>query len=251
MARTCAPSPRTKAVEPAKGSGPAKGPTPEPAPGPADSAWRWTLNWSELRGDIVVGSCPMAPDDIDRIVAATGITAIQSLQSGACRAAFSIDYGAHEAHGEDVGLTMVNTPMLDFDPPDQRRNLPAAIRALTALLAAGRKVYVHCTAGCNRSPLVVLGYLTFVEMVPPADAIAFIRRSRPEAEPSWEAFDGARVDLVEAMQPFINVRAYYLHEQHPERASSENWRQAETDVIRQAFASPRSLPMSRLDPART
>lgn len=192
----------------------------------------------------------MTTDDIDQIVAGTKANALLSLQSEACRAAFSIDDEAHRAHGEDLGLTMVNTPMLDFDPPDQRRNMPAAVRALTALLAADRKVYVHCTAGCNRSPLVVLGYLAFVETMPPAEAMVFIRRARPEAEPSWEAFDGARADLVAALQPFIDVRAYYLHEQHPERDPAENWRQAEADVIRQAFASPRSLPMSRLDPAR-
>ena len=242
MARKKVQPPGTKAGGRGLGS--------DPAPSPADSTWRWSLNWSELRGDLVVGSCPMRVEDIDKIVAATGVTAILSLQSEACRAAFSIDYDALQGHGEEAGMTMVNTPMLDFDPPDQRRNLPAAVRALTALLAAERKVYVHCTAGRNRSPLVVLAYLAFVEMLPAADAIAFIRRSRPEAEPSWEAFDGARADLVEALQPFIDVRAYYLHERHPDRDPTENWRQAEGDVIRQAFASPRSLPMSRLDPAR-
>jgi predicted protein tyrosine phosphatase len=225
----------------------------EPAGSPspiADDPWRWSLNWSEVRSDLLIGSCPMALDDVERIIAATEATAILSLQSEACRSAFAIDYDTHRAYGEAAGVAMINAPMLDFDPPDQRRNLPAAVRALTALLAAGRRVYVHCTAGVNRSPLVVLGYLSFVETMEPGEALAFIRDARPEAQPSWEAFTGARDDLVETLRPFIHVRAFYLHQQHPENDPALNWVSAETDVIRQAFVSPRSLPQIRLDPAR-
>ncbi len=220
------------------------------APADADPSWRWSLNWNEIRSDLLIGSCPMSLADIERIVAETDATAILSLQSDACRAAFDIDYETHRGFGEVAGVDMVNAPMLDFDPPDQRRNLPTAVRALTALLAAGRRVYVHCTAGLNRGPLAVLGYLAFVETMPPAEAIAFIRKSRPEAEPSWEAFNGAREDLVEALASFIGVRAYYLHRQNPGDDPELNWSRAESDVIRQAFVSPRSLPQRRLDPAR-
>jgi predicted protein tyrosine phosphatase len=218
--------------------------------GREDTPWHWSLNWNEVRSDLLIGSCPMGLDDIERIISETGATAILSLQSDACRGAFAIDYATHRAYGEAAGLMMVNAPMLDFDPPDQRRNLPAAVRALTSLLAAERRVYVHCTAGCNRGPLAVLGYLAFVETMPPAEAIALIRRARPQAAPSWEAFAGARQDLVDALTPFIHVRAYYLHQQSPEKDAAENWARAEADVIRQAFVSPRSLPLVRLDPAR-
>lgn len=220
------------------------------APDETGEPWQWSLNWNEIRSDLIIGSCPMELSDIERIIAETDATAILSLQSDACRAAFAIDYPSHRAFGEVAGVDMVNAPMLDFDPPDQRRNLPAAVRALTALLAAGRRVYVHCTAGCNRGPLAVLGYLAFVETLSPADAIAFIRQSRPQAEPSWEAFDGAREDLTEALAPFIGVRAYYLHQQDPETDAAANWERAAIDVIHQAFVSPRSLPQPRLDPAR-
>ena len=215
----------------------------------ADDAWRWSLNWSEVRSDLLIGSCPMAIDDVERIIADAGATAILSLQSKACRGAFAIDYDAHRACGEAAGVAMINAPMLDFDPPDQRRNLPTAVRALTALLAAGRRVCIHCTAGINRSPLVVLGYLSFIETMEP-EALAYIREARPEAEPSWEAFVGARDDLVETLRPFIHVRAYYRHRQHPEQDPARNWLAAETDVIRQALVSPRSLPQIRLDPSR-
>lgn len=216
----------------------------------AAAPWQWTLNWDEVRTDIVIGSCPMSTADIDTIRTATGVNALLSLQSDDCRAAFAIDYAQHAGHGAAAGLRMVNTPMLDFNPPDQRRHLPGAVRALAALLAAGHKVYVHCTAGLNRAPLTVMSYLVFVELVAADEAIAFIRRARPAAEPTWEAYEGCRDDLIEALRDHIAVRAYYLAHQYPDNDDLRNWSQAEIDVIRQAFLSPRSLPNARRDPSR-
>lgn len=212
--------------------------------------WQWTLNWDEVRTDLVIGSCPMSVADIDSICAGTGASALLSLQSDECRGAFGIDYTLHARYGGERGVRMVNTPMLDFDPPDQRRNLPAAVRALAALLTDGHKVYVHCTAGINRAPLAVMSYLAFVELVAAEEAIAFIRRARAAADPSWEAHQGCRDDLIEALRDHIAVRAYYLAQQYPDSDDVRNWYQAESDVIRQAFLSPRSLPGARRDPSR-
>jgi predicted protein tyrosine phosphatase len=212
--------------------------------------WTWSLNWNEIRTDVVIGSCPMTVTDIDRICEATGANALLSLQSDECRAAFAIDYEALKEHAAVRNVRMANTPMLDFNPPDQRLRLPEAVRALTILLAAGHKVYVHCTAGINRSPLAVLGYLVFVELVSPEEALAFIRQARPAADPSWEAYEGCRQDLVDALRDYILVGAYYRSQQYPENDPLRNWYQAEIDVIRQAFLSPRSLPAARRDPCR-
>jgi predicted protein tyrosine phosphatase len=212
--------------------------------------WEWTLNWDEVRTDLVIGSCPMTTADIDRVRSGTGATALLSLQTDECRSAFAIDYEAHREHGETAGLAMVNVPMRDFDPPDQRRHLPDAVRTLTTMLSSGHKVYLHCTAGLNRAPLTVLGYLSFIEMVAPEEALAFIRQVRPAAEPSWEAYWGCRSDLAASLNYHVHVRAYYLSEQHPETDTQRNWYQAEADVIRQALLSPRSLLAPRLDPNR-
>lgn len=216
------------------------------------SGWEWSLNWNELRSDIVLGSCPMSPPDIDRIADETGANAIMSLQTDECRSAFAIDYDAHRTYGQERGIRMVNTPMLDFNPPDQRRHLPEAVHMLTQLLAASHKVYLHCTAGINRAPLTALAYLTFVEMVEPDEAHGFIRSVRHDADPSWEAYSGAREDIIEAMRDHIHVRAYYLSQQYANDDEVRHWHQAQTDVLRQFFISPRSLPpRTRLDPNRS
>lgn len=49
--------------------------------------WTWKLNWGQVRDDIVVGSCPMTPGDIDAIQAGTGASAILSVQCDECRQA--------------------------------------------------------------------------------------------------------------------------------------------------------------------
>jgi atypical dual specificity phosphatase len=213
--------------------------------------WEWTLNWNQMRDNIVIGSCPMAPEDLDRIHGETGATALLSLQSDQCRSAFGIDYETHRAHGDDLGLAMVNAPMLDFNPPDQRRNLPEAVHRLHELVSAGHKVYVHCTAGINRAPLAVLGYLSFVETVTPDTAIAIIRQVRPEADPSWEAYHGCREDLVGALLDHIRLRAFDMSRQHPHGDPDSHWFEAEKQVIRDAFTNPRALNGWRLDPSRS
>jgi len=212
--------------------------------------WEWTLNWDKVRCDLVIGSCPMTEEDIDAIRADTGATALLSLQTDACRGVFGIDYDKLRVYGEQNELAMVNAPMLDFDPPDQRRNLPRAVSSLRDLLAAGHKVYLHCTAGLNRAPLTALGYLTFVEMQPCDDAMALLCGTRPESDPSFEAYDGCRQDLVEVLRENIMVRAYYLSQQDGAEDADRHWMQAEAEMIREAFLNGRPAPRWRLDPSR-
>lgn len=197
-----------------------------------DDGWRWTLNWGAIRDDLVIGSCPVTVADIDRIRIETGVTALLSVQTDLCRGAFCIDYDAHCRHGQQAGLVLVNAPMHDFDPPDQRRRLPGAVRALHRLLAGGHSVYVHCTAGINRAPLTVLAYLTLVEGMTSKDAIALILRGRPQAEPYWEAYNGCRTDLVAANEASIQRRARDLAQRDPAGSADRHRGEAERQIIR-------------------
>jgi hypothetical protein len=92
--------------------------------------WTWTLNWNEVRSDLVVGSCPVTARDLDRIRDRTGVDALLCVQSDERLAHFGIDYAEHLRHRERLGLEMRRVPMRDFDPQDQRRNLAAAVRTL-------------------------------------------------------------------------------------------------------------------------
>ncbi len=210
--------------------------------------WVWTLNWNLLTPQLFIGSCPMSVEDIELIRAGTGTTAMLSIQHDECLRQFSIDYPAFVRHGEELGLVMVRSPMRDFDPPDMRCNLPAAVRTLAGLLTGGHRVYVHCTAGIGRGPLTVLGYLAFVEGYSPEEAIELIRSRRSDIAPNWEAFHGCRQDLVEQHRQRIAERAWALYERRRQHclpgSQEDDWYQAERETIRDALATPACEPRS-------
>jgi hypothetical protein len=213
--------------------------------------WTWTLTWGVVRDDLVVGSCPMTVDDIDRIRAETGATALLSVQCDDCRSAFAIDFEEHARHALRSGLVLANAPMRDFDPGDQRLRLPDAVVWLARLIAAGHRVYVYCTAGINRSPLTLLGYLTFVEGLGTDEAIALIEAARPEAEPYWEAYYASRSDLVDRFHDAVELRAWDLAQRQPEQSPEHNWYQAEREIIREVLLAAAANPDARLDPNRS
>jgi hypothetical protein len=193
--------------------------------------WEWTLNWGFVREDLIVGSCPVGLSDLGRIRDGTGATAVLSLQCDECRARFDIDRQAHRQHGERLGLVLVNVPMRDFDPVDQRRCLPDAVRALHRLRRAGHRVYIHCTAGINRAPLVVFAYLVWMENLVETEALRILRRGRPESEPYLDAYQGSRRDLLTIHRAAVAARAYALWRAQPGPAAEADWHRAERDVL--------------------
>lgn len=212
--------------------------------------WEWTLSWSQVRDDLFIGTCPMTAEDIDRIHADTGATALLSLQTEDCRRPFGVDWEELRGHGEHINLAMVNAPMRDFDSTDQRRNLPHAVRSLHDLLDSDHVVYMHDTSSINRAPLTALGYMTFVEMHRPDDAFGEILSKHPHSAPSWEAYEGCRHDLLDILRENIVVRAYYLSQEESDRNSEQHWLQAEREMIRISFISTQSPLHQRLDPSR-
>jgi dual specificity protein phosphatase-like protein len=198
--------------------------------------WVWTLNWGEIRHDLVIGSCPIHPSDIDRIYDNTGVSAVLSVQTDDCRAALGIDYRMLEERASSRGLLLLNAPIYDFDADDQRKRLPGAVAQLCKLLSGGHRTYLHCTAGINRAPLVALAYLTFVEGMALPDAFALIQRGRPEASPYWNAYSGCREDAIAPHRAAVAVRAWNFSQANPEETPDGNWFRAEQEILREAFA---------------
>ena len=158
--------------------------------------WTWLLNWGQITDNIVIGTCPMPPEDLRQIRYGAGVSGVLSLQHDDCLAYWGINYDMIYRTGRGLGLTMQRCPIRDFDVPDIRRHLPTAISMLANMVAHGHRVYVHCTAGMGRAPVVVLGYLTLVERYSPDEAIRLILEGRPGSVPAWEAYYGCCEDLV-------------------------------------------------------
>ena len=173
----------------------------------------------------------MAPDDLRRIHAESGISGVLSLQHDDCLAFWGIDYAMMYRTGTALGLMMERCPIRDFDITDIRRRLPEAISVLAKMLAHGIRIYVHCTAGMGRSPAVVLGYLTLVEGYSSDDAIRRILQGRPGAVPSWEAYYGCCEDLQVRHWQAIEQRAYALYESGVNGNPYADWFQAQAEIL--------------------
>jgi len=194
--------------------------------------WKWSLNWDQITPSIILGTCPMACEDLARIKAGTDVSAVLSLQHDNCLAYWKIDYPKIQRTGTELGLFMERCPIRDFDIADMRKRLSDAIAILHHILSAGHKAYVHCTAGLGRSPLVTLGYLTFIENFSPDDAIKLISAARPGVVPSWEAYYGCHHDLVARYRPAIEQRAYELYQRDIHGDAEADWRLAQSEIIR-------------------
>lgn len=202
--------------------------------------WRWTLNWDQIgEYDIVVGSCPRSPQDIDRIASEAGATAILSLQSDVCLEALQVDFPQLRQQAVQLGLLYVRIPVRDFDHNDQAAMLPEAVRMLHALLSMGRRVYVHCTAGINRATLTVVGYLTFVQGMPLNDAVGLVKRERPQAHPYIDCWKTVRSRLVSTRGDEVMYKAQEFFKQRKARGEDEDgfadWVAAENLLIRESF----------------
>jgi hypothetical protein len=106
---------------------------------------------------------------------------------------------------------------------------------LANMLAHGHKVYVHCTAGMGRAPVVVLGYLTFLERYSTDDAIRLILEGRPGSVPAWEAYYGCCEDLVARYRRTIERRAYELYKLGVHGNADADWFQAQAEILRSMF----------------
>lgn len=198
--------------------------------------WTWSLNWGQITPQIIIGTCPMIPDDLNRIKTRAAATALLSLQHDDCLAYWSIDQSAMDSRAAALGLTTMRCPIRDFDITDMRRQLPKAVSMLARLIAAGHRAYVHCTAGLGRAPLTVLGYLALIEHLDPDDAIRLILKGRPDAVPAWEAYRGARADLVARNHGTIERRAYDLYEKDIMGNADTHWHQAEAEILHAVLA---------------
>lgn len=121
------------------------------------------MDFDQILPNIYVGACPRSTEQIDQLKRDFGITAVLNLQTEEDFAYWGINWDALAAHYRDSGMVARRTPTQDFNPDALRRNLPHCVQTLDDLLREGHTVYVHCSAGINRSPSTVIAYLLWVE----------------------------------------------------------------------------------------
>jgi hypothetical protein len=201
-------------------------------------AWTWSLNWGVITPELVVGTCPQMPADLEEIRDSAKVSAVLSLQHDECLAHYGIDFPQMSREGKLLGLAMERCPIRDFDPRETRKLLPDAVRTLASLQGQGHRTYVHCTAGISRAPLTVFGYLALVSGVAESTARKMIMDGRPGAVPYWEAYEGARADLKARHREAIEQRASELEGPGLSNGRAQTMDRAEAQILREVLSPP-------------
>jgi protein-tyrosine phosphatase len=115
-------------------------------------------------------------DDDFRELMSLHVTAILSLQTEEDDSADAIE--KERTTADAAGMSFTHLPVTDFDRHELGRKLPKCVELVEKLVAAGDVVYLHCTAGVNRSPTVAVAYLHWSLQWPLERALEHMRACR-------------------------------------------------------------------------
>lgn len=148
------------------------------------------MEFDEILPEILLGSCPNSIDDVQWLIQDHQITAVLNLQTDEDLDDWQIDWAELEQAYRNGNVSARRVPVTDFDHDDLRDRLPQCVQALDELIRDGRKVYVHCNAGINRSPSTVVAYLHWVRGLSLDEALQFVMRRR-SCEPFVDAIQSS------------------------------------------------------------
>mmetsp|Transcript_15602 Transcript_15602/g.13334 ORF Transcript_15602/g.13334 Transcript_15602/m.13334 type:complete len:209 (-) Transcript_15602:453-1079(-) len=109
------------------------------------------LSYDTITSKIIVGSFPQTKRDVEQLKS-LGVTAVLNLQSYEDFAKYSIQWNKLRKHYNANGIHPEHFSMSDMDITDMVNKTSEAAELLDKILKEHSKVYVHCTAGKNRSP---------------------------------------------------------------------------------------------------
>ncbi len=137
-----------------------------------------SMNLDQVLPNIFLGSCPTSSSDIERLKSDSGITAVLNVQTAEDMAYWETEWADLEAAYQEASIECRRVPVVDFQPDDLCRRLPDCVKALDELLRGGHTVYVHCSAGMNRSPTTVVAYLHWTQGMSLDEALTFVMQRR-------------------------------------------------------------------------
>jgi hypothetical protein len=128
----------------------------------------------DLDEQLAVGSCPATLEDVRELRDRLGVRAVVSLQSDEDLGSLGIQWDLMWRLYTLAAIRTSRVPIVDFNPADLKRKLDEAVTAIAVHISDGRKVYVHCTAGMNRSPTVVAAYVCAHRGLPLEEALKWL-----------------------------------------------------------------------------
>ncbi|KAG2440133.1 hypothetical protein HXX76_004246 [Chlamydomonas incerta] len=159
------------------------------------------LNYNRILPDLIVGSCPQTPADVEHLFDKENVRTVFCLQEDPDMAYFNLDIVPIQERCAELGVKHVRFPIRDFDGFDLRRKLPKAVSRLARDHdPTSGTVYIHCTAGMGRAPATALAYMFWLRGHQ-LDAAYELLRGKRMCSPRIEAIRSATVDLLVGSAP--------------------------------------------------
>ena len=140
------------------------------------------LELSIITREILMGTQATSTEDLQTL-RSLGVEGLLSLQDSDDFRRSSINWSNLVIAGRQHGIDMRHVPIRDFDPGEFMNNMDKALNELDDLLSEYQRVYVHCTAGINRSSGVVIAYLALRRGIGVDAAHRLVRTRRPQVSP--------------------------------------------------------------------
>jgi protein-tyrosine phosphatase len=148
------------------------------------------MNLDPILDNLLLGSHPATRADLETLRDIFEVTGVLNVQTDEDFRFWDIDWAELAELYREMGIVVRRVPMYDFHHDDLVRNLPSCVDALEEMIGAGQRVLVHCTAGMNRSPSVVIAYLHWVldyDLRDAYDRVLQCRRCDPDVAAIREA----------------------------------------------------------------
>ncbi len=143
------------------------------------SNWFLSYGFAEVLGGLVIGAYPLDRDDVGMlermgIERVLNLVAEEEYKSGE-REEVEAAFAAAEIEEYRLSLTDYG----GLAPPE----LEGAVQEVLEWLSDGRRTYVHCRAGWQRSAAVAAGVVALRDEIGIDDALEHVRARKPSADP--------------------------------------------------------------------
>jgi protein-tyrosine phosphatase len=136
------------------------------------------MDCNEIIPDRLWVGCLIRPEDV-RLLSQMGITHVVSLQSDEDLSNYGISLKKLMKAYEEGKMELSRVATCDFNRDAMAKNLAQSVAELEAALKPRwAKVYLHCTAGVNRSPTVAAAYLMRSRNMSARDAHDYVSARR-------------------------------------------------------------------------
>jgi atypical dual specificity phosphatase len=141
------------------------------------------IDHAQIAENLIFGVCPYTDTDIKNLQAKYGITAILSFQTDDDLKYMGTSYSVIWKMIMINRITPYRIPIKDFNKNDLKSKINQCLDQINSIINKGHKLYVHCTAGINRTPTIIAAYLVRFKGMELNDALILIKEMRPIALP--------------------------------------------------------------------